>query len=253
MNNFKQEYKNVFNNIKPNEELKNKILNKTIYKKKYNLKFAYTSVFIFIFLILTTSIIYANDIYYHIFEHHKEENYIEIKAPINRKANAKATLLNCYTVNDFENDLEIDLLESTMLDSTLNLSYKLHTPDNLLQRIVLYKKIKTKDYFDNLDYLQQYHSDIEIKYIILTKYVTKEKMNNYNKTYDYEENNLDIIYNENLKINMYYYSALSNELANTSRYSIRSIVTFTYDNVLYQIEGHNITKKDLLTIANSFE
>ena len=149
-----KQYKEYFNNINPSDELKNKILNKTIYKKNYILKYVYATFSIFIICFLTTTIIYADDIYNYIIEYHEKENYIEIKPPINYKLNTKATLLNCYTVNDFENDLEIDLLESTMLDSTLKLDYKLYTTDNTLQRITLIKSINTKDYFDDLEFTE---------------------------------------------------------------------------------------------------
>ena len=244
------DYKEYFNNINPSDELKNKILNKTIYKKNYNLKYIYATISIFIICFLTTTIIYADDIYNYIIEYHEKENYIEIKPPINYKLNTKATLLNCYTINDFENDLEIDLLESTMLDSTLKLDYKLYTTDNTLQRITLVKSINTKDYFDDLDYLQQNDSTIRIRYIMLTKHATNEQINKFNLTYEqYDEKYLEKIYNEKLKTYMYHYSNATGSM----KYSIRSSINFIYEDVLYQIEGHHTSKDMLLTIANSFE
>ena len=251
-----KDYKEYFKNINPSNDLKEKIFNKTIYKEKnnINLKLIYTSLIILFTLTVTTTIIYANDIYNYIIEYHEKENYIEIKPPINYKLNTQATLLNCYTVNDFEQDLEIDLLESTMLDSTLKLFYKLYNTDKNLQRVTLYKKIETSDYFNNLDNLQKDLSKIELKYVILTKYATKKQINNFNLTYSsFKKENLEKIYNNKLNTHMYYYTNDYQEKKGYSPYSIRPSIMFVYNDVLYQIEGHYVSKDMLLTIANSFE
>lgn len=242
-----KDYKEYFKDINPSNDLKEKILNKTIYKEKNNfkLKLIYTSLIILFTLTITTTIIYADDIYNYIIEYHEKENIIEIKPPINYNLNTKATLLNCYTVNDFEKDLEIDLLESNMLDSTLKLDYKIYTTDNNLQRITLVKKIKTSDYFNDLDYLQKELSSIRIRYVILTKYATQKEINNYNLSYYYDKSNLEKIQNKNLNIDIYYYT--------TSKMETRSSINFIYEDVLYQIEGHYVPKEILLSIANSFE
>lgn len=242
-----KDYNDYFNTINPSNNLKEKILNKTIYKNnnKLNLKLLYTSLIILFTLTITTTIIYADDIYNYIIEYHEKENIIEIKPPINYKLNTKASLLNCCTVNDFEQDLEIDLLESNMLDSTLKLDYKIYTTNKDLQRITLVKTIKTSDYFNDLDYLQKELSDIRIRYVILTKYATQKEIDNYNLSYYYDKNNFEKIYNKKLNIDMYYYT--------TSKLETRSSINFIYENVLYQIEGHYTSKDMLLTIANSFE
>lgn len=255
--------KSIYNNILVSEELDNKILNETIYKEKFNNKkliLKYAIIFI-VFASFTTIGVVAKDYIKEFIINWVDDGSGGASVSIDMEGKvlvAKDNNLICnkdLTIQDVEEGLKIKLLKTNFYnkDTFDKCSIKKDKKGNI-KRVA----IENDDNF-HVDFAKEQKVDRNKKYLNLKI----EFMTNYADNIDEEyfkeylmlkgskkglEDITEEYYIENLNIKANIVIWLSEETGWPNTFCF-----FIYNNVIYNIEGLNITKTELIDILENLK
>lgn len=264
MKKFSKQYKEYYNKITMDKKIEEEILNKTTLKNKkhhnYKYLFMYASIIIFITFIISISIsisiTYAENIYSYvkdnIIEIKDDDNFINIKKipPINKNANVYANLKGLKTIQEFENILNIDILESNLIGNNITLNYKFKNNQNKLTRILLHNVVDIKNNnLCNHKFCEE-EGKIVISYNFVTSATTEGERTKNIQTRQYLKDHVSTIYNDKLETTMII--LCTTPTTNNDDIIPRIEILFEYKEILYNIKGQWVSNNAILEVINSF-
>ena len=265
---MKKAYKKLFNNIHLDKNIDNIILNKTIYKKNnVMLKRIIISLSVLLIISITSiGIVYADEIVEKIksllvtttIDFDDEEwgdvYRTDLKIANRKNINVDAEFLNVnFPVTDnqqktsfkeIEENLEIEILTS-----------KLFKID--IARILELEKNSDKIShgwfaFDNVYKTQKGKISMAIEFI--TEYYEEEYlMKTLGQTKNLNKEYKTVLKNEKLNTDLYVFALHPKKIENYSEIVGSPRITFIYDDIVYTIDGHNVSIDEMLYVINTLE
>ena len=273
---MKNKLEKVFENIHVNQKIDEKIMNKTINKKNdFLLQKCIIAMSVIIIIGFTsfgivTAIINVKDsenVQY-------EENKLFTTIIFNRKQKGLGyrdkyvTGLKLNNKKELNYDADINIIENTgdELKITKNeiekkLNIKFLTTDKLASTKILITRLRkenNKISEVNLGYIEAIttnNSKIKMGMTIITKYYNSEiYLDIIGQTFDEDTAYKEIIRNDILNTDLYFYSINTPKQDMKDRDTIvrgTLSVHFIYDDILYSLGGRNISVNDLINVVNS--
>ena len=256
---MKNKFNDLFKDIKVSKEIDEKIYNKTIYKKEipriYILKPIQVILFIFIFLgvgVMAKDYIMDSVFHKNIIENEKDDSqiYLELNGKVHIKENNNFICNNEYTQEELEKTLGIKLLNIKYYNSNKYINCEIKTTDNNKIRTV---KINRDDnYSKSTDKEKGNNKFLSVTIKFMTQYALNEDEEEFSELNVIKgpkkfENFTNLIHLNNLDVDAYII-----KWHESKNHSFNS-VHFVYNNILYFIQGYNISYDELLDILNNSE
>ena len=265
---MKKAYKKLFNNIHLDKNIDNIILNKTIYKKNnVMLKRIIISLSVLLIISITSiGIVYADEIVEKIksllvtttIDFDAEEwgdiYHTDLKVANRKNLNVDAEFPNVnFPVTDnqqktsfkeIEENLEIEILTSKLFKIDIARILKLEKNNDRISHGWFV--------FDNVYKTKKGKISMAIEFI--TEYYEKEYLSVLlGSTRNLDKEYKEVLKNEKLNTDLYVFALHPNKIQNYSEIVGSPRITFIYDNIVYTINGHNVSIDEILYVINTLE